>query len=175
MDHYFATVECGFQGCFARRVQLGQVLSLKKRIFWSSQYKEQKCRLGAGFRATLRIYERILTVTQPNPRYTPLSLGVNALNALALALGWLVLCDWLRFYGCLRLATALKNAFAFALVWLVCAIGYGFLSVPLWSKTLLLFPKRVTSVANSVFLNAGLSEIRAGKKEHARIRMRPRF
>jgi hypothetical protein len=56
-----------------------------------------------------------------------------------------------------------------------CAIGYGFLRVPLWSKTLLLFPKRFMSVANSVFLNAGLSEIRAGKKEHARIRTRPRF
>jgi len=37
MNRYFATVECGFQGCFARMVQLGQVLSLKKRIFWSSQ------------------------------------------------------------------------------------------------------------------------------------------
>ena len=38
-------------------------------------------------------------------------------NAFALALGWLVLCDWLRVYGCLRLATALKNALA--LGWLV--------------------------------------------------------
>jgi len=42
MDRHFATAECGFQGCFAGRVQLGQVAAVYCRVSTSDQNCERQ-------------------------------------------------------------------------------------------------------------------------------------
>ena len=42
MDRHFATAECGFQGYFARRVQLGQIAAVYCRVSTSDQNCERQ-------------------------------------------------------------------------------------------------------------------------------------